>query len=108
MARARIWSQRSRLHEERFERAIRRHSTPAIGALPLAQVRNSHINGWVRDRIQHQLAMGHTTPTVTLNTYVGYWSDAVDQTPSLVDSALGCTRDVPGAPSQGKPAGQSA
>ncbi|WP_197320594.1 site-specific integrase [Saccharomonospora sp. NB11] len=43
-----------------------------------------------------QLAMGHTTPTVTLNTYVGYWPDAVDQTRSLVDSALGCTGDVPG------------
>jgi integrase len=42
-----------------------------------------------------QLAMGHTTPTITLNTYVGYWPDAVDQTRSLVDSALGCTRVVP-------------
>jgi integrase len=42
-----------------------------------------------------QLAMGHTTPTVTLNTYVGYWPDAVDQTRSLVDSALGCTGVVP-------------
>lgn len=44
-----------------------------------------------------QLAMGHTTPTVTLNTYVGYWPDAVDQTRSLLDSALGCTGDVPRA-----------
>ncbi|GHF71958.1 hypothetical protein GCM10017566_52150 [Amycolatopsis bartoniae] len=44
-----------------------------------------------------QFAMGHTTPTVTLNTYVGYWPDAVDQTRSLVDSALGCTGDVPEA-----------
>jgi len=42
-----------------------------------------------------QLAMGHTTPTVTLNTYVGYWPDAVDQTRTLVDSALGCTAVVP-------------
>lgn len=42
-----------------------------------------------------QLAMGHTTPTVTLNTYVGYWPDAIDQTRSLVDSALGCTGVVP-------------
>lgn len=43
-----------------------------------------------------QLAMGHTTPTITLNTYVGYWPDAVDQTRSLVDSALGgCTGLVP-------------
>ncbi|HTK66249.1 MAG TPA: tyrosine-type recombinase/integrase [Pseudonocardia sp.] len=42
-----------------------------------------------------QLAMGHTTPTVTLNTYVGYWPDAIDQTRSLVESALGCTQFVP-------------
>jgi integrase len=42
-----------------------------------------------------QLAMGHTTPTITLETYVGYWSDAVDQRRTLVDSALGCTGDVP-------------
>lgn len=42
-----------------------------------------------------QLAMGHTTPTVTLNTYVGYWPDAVDQARTLVDFALGCTRVVP-------------
>jgi integrase len=45
-----------------------------------------------------QLAMGHTTPTVTLNTYVGYWPDAVDQTRTLVEAALGCTRSVPGGP----------
>jgi integrase len=38
-----------------------------------------------------QLAMWHTTPTITLITYVGYWPDAVDQTRTLVDSALGCT-----------------
>lgn len=43
-----------------------------------------------------QLAMGHTTPTITLNTYVGYWPDALDRTRSLVDAALGCTRSVPG------------
>ncbi|MCG8915387.1 site-specific integrase [Actinokineospora sp. PR83] len=42
-----------------------------------------------------QLAMGHTTPTVTLNTYVGYWPDAVDQTRGLVDASLGCTGVVP-------------
>ena len=42
-----------------------------------------------------QLAMGHTTPTITLNTYVGYWPDAIDQTRTLVDSALGCTGSVP-------------
>ena len=43
-----------------------------------------------------QLAMGHTTPTVTLNTYVGYWPDSVDQTRTLVDASLGCTGSVPG------------
>lgn len=36
-----------------------------------------------------QLAMGHTNPTTTLNTYVGYWPDALDRTRSLVDAALG-------------------
>jgi len=44
-----------------------------------------------------QLAMGHTTPTITLNTYVGYWPDAIDQTRSLVDSSArlypDCTAD---------------
>ncbi len=44
-----------------------------------------------------QLATGHTTPTVTLNTYVGHWPDAVDQTRTLLDSALGCTGVVPTA-----------
>jgi integrase len=41
-----------------------------------------------------QLAMGHTTPTITLNTYVGYWPDALDRTRSLVDAAF-CTQSVP-------------
>lgn len=35
-----------------------------------------------------QLALGHTTPTITLNTYVGHWPDAIDTTRSLIDSAL--------------------
>jgi len=34
-----------------------------------------------------QLAMGHATP-------VGYWPDAIDETRTLVDSALGCTDAV--------------
>lgn len=42
-----------------------------------------------------QLAIGHTTPMITLNTYVGYWPDALERTRSLVDAALGCTRFVP-------------
>jgi hypothetical protein len=37
----------------------------------------------------------HRLRTITRSTYVGYWPDAVDQTRSLVDSALGCTRVVP-------------
>jgi integrase len=43
-----------------------------------------------------QLAMGHTTPTVAPNIHVGFWPDAVDQTRTLVESALGCTQVVPG------------
>lgn len=35
-----------------------------------------------------QLALGHTTPTVTLNTYVGHWPDAVETTRALIDQAL--------------------
>jgi integrase len=42
-----------------------------------------------------QLALGHTTPMTTLNTYVGLWPDAVDRTRTLVDRALGCTEVVP-------------
>jgi integrase len=36
-----------------------------------------------------QLALGHSTPTVTLNTYVGEWPEAHERTRSLVDGALG-------------------
>ncbi|GGM62612.1 hypothetical protein GCM10012275_36660 [Longimycelium tulufanense] len=46
-----------------------------------------------------QLAMGHVIPTVTLNTYLEYWPDAVVPTRSLVDDALLyriCTGWVPG------------
>jgi integrase len=35
-----------------------------------------------------QLALGHSTPTITLNTYVGLWPDQVDRTRTLVDEAL--------------------
>lgn len=38
-----------------------------------------------------QLALGHSTPTTTLNTYVSEWPEAVDRTRSLVDAALGRT-----------------
>jgi integrase len=36
-----------------------------------------------------QLALGHSTPTVTLNTYVGQWPDQIDRTRTLVEDALG-------------------
>ncbi len=36
-----------------------------------------------------QLALGHSTPTVTLNTYVHEWPDVVDRTRLLIDGALG-------------------
>lgn len=35
-----------------------------------------------------QLALGHSSPMVTLNTYVGLWPDAVDRTRNLVDAAF--------------------
>jgi integrase len=53
-----------------------------------------------------QLAMGHTTPTITLNTYVGYWPDALDRTRSLVDAALNCARSVPAVVAGGETARQ--
>jgi integrase len=43
-----------------------------------------------------QLALGHSTPTVTLNTYVGEWPDQVDRTRNLVDAALGGAAGTPG------------
>jgi integrase len=36
-----------------------------------------------------QLALGHSNPTVTLNTYVHEWPDVLDRTRSLVEGALG-------------------
>lgn len=39
-----------------------------------------------------QIALGHSTPMVTLNTYVGLWPEQTDRTRNLVDAALG---DVP-------------
>lgn len=35
-----------------------------------------------------QMALGHSTPTVTLNTYVGLWPEQLERTRSLVDAAL--------------------
>ncbi|WP_424528742.1 site-specific integrase [Sphaerisporangium viridialbum] len=47
-----------------------------------------------------QLALGHSTPVVTLNTYVGEWPEAQEKTRALVDGALGrvprmCPRQTP-------------
>lgn len=39
-----------------------------------------------------QMALGHSTPTTTLNAYVGLWPDAVDTTRALVDAAFGSDR----------------
>lgn len=36
-----------------------------------------------------QLALGHSTPMVTLNTYVGELPEAQERTRALVDSAFG-------------------
>ncbi|NMH91288.1 site-specific integrase [Pseudonocardia bannensis] len=36
-----------------------------------------------------QLALGHSSPMITLNTYAHEWPDALDRTRALVDSALG-------------------
>jgi integrase len=36
-----------------------------------------------------QLALGHSTPTITLNEYVGEWPDNKERTRTIVDSALG-------------------
>lgn len=36
-----------------------------------------------------QLALGHSTPMITLTTYVGLWPDQIDRTRTLVDEALG-------------------
>ncbi|HEY2957362.1 MAG TPA: tyrosine-type recombinase/integrase [Actinomycetota bacterium] len=39
-----------------------------------------------------QGALGHATPTITLNTYVGEWPEAVDRTRAILDAALGVPR----------------
>jgi integrase len=36
-----------------------------------------------------QMALGHSTPMITLNTYVGEWPESQERTRSIVDSALG-------------------
>jgi integrase len=46
-----------------------------------------------------QLALGHSTPTITPNTYAHEWPDALDRTRALVDAALG--RPVTGGAESG-------
>jgi integrase len=36
-----------------------------------------------------QMAMGHATPMITLNTYAGMWPEEVGSTRSIIDAALG-------------------
>ena len=36
-----------------------------------------------------QLALGHSTPTITLNTYVGEWPDTEQESSAIMDAALG-------------------
>jgi integrase len=36
-----------------------------------------------------QLALGHATPTIALNTYVGEWPDTDQETSAIMDAALG-------------------
>lgn len=36
-----------------------------------------------------QMALGHSSPTITLNTYAHEWPDALDRTRTVVDAALG-------------------
>ena len=46
-----------------------------------------------------QLALGHATPMITLNTYVGEWPDTDQQTRTIIDAALGASAlNVPWAP----------
>jgi hypothetical protein len=44
-----------------------------------------------------QLALGHPTPTITLNEYVHDWPDVLDRTRALVNGALG-TRETAAVP----------
>ncbi|MET8254466.1 hypothetical protein [Micromonospora sp. NPDC005197] len=45
-----------------------------------------------------QLALGHSTPTITLNTYVHEWPDALDRTRLLIDGALGGQHETAATP----------
>ena len=41
-----------------------------------------------------QLAMGHATPMITLNTYAGEWPEGAGRTRAIVDAALGSVPQV--------------
>jgi integrase len=41
-----------------------------------------------------QLALGHSAPMITLNTYAGEWPDTDESVRSIVDSALGDVHDL--------------
>lgn len=47
-----------------------------------------------------QLALGHSSPTITLNTYTHEWPDALDRTRTLVDAALGGEPSLRGGSAQ--------
>jgi integrase len=42
-----------------------------------------------------QLGLGHSTPMVTLNTYLGLWPEAIDRTRTIIDDALGVPQMCP-------------
>lgn len=42
-----------------------------------------------------QLALGHSTPTITMETYLHEWPDSIDRTRSLVNDALGTALPAP-------------
>lgn len=73
--------------------SIKRHGYPSrLPSTPLLGERAG--GGW--DHLHNgasvktvQMALGHATPTMTLNTYVGEWPEPHEKTRSIVDGALG-------------------
>jgi len=66
---------------------------PGVGVHCLRHYRASLLIHAGKSVKEVQLAMGHTTPMITLNTYVGMWPEDAGSTRSIVDAALG---NVPG------------
>jgi len=60
--------------------------------------------GFPRPRLclsRQPAGVGHSSPTITLNTYVGEWPDTDSETRSIIDAALGsvprmCPVPLPG------------